>query len=128
VRNPCYSEHSSQRRHCPDPKGPGVEASESAVHDVQLTHPFQAPVHIFRNTTEGLCSVTVRYASSDEAVELRPAPGSRGATPSSSKEASSDIAIQDIKEGAKGGKKRPVMTVARVRKQAALTSCASLLW
>jgi hypothetical protein len=39
-------------------------------------------------------------------AELHPTPGSRRATPSSCREASSGVAIRDTEEGAKGGKKR----------------------
>jgi hypothetical protein len=71
------------------------------VRDVQLTPPFWAPVDSFMNTTKGLRSIASQYAISDEATELRPAPGSREVTPSSGKEASSDIAIYDAVEGGK---------------------------
>jgi hypothetical protein len=91
--NPRYDKHSSRRRHCHDPKGLGAEAFGSGVHNVLLALSFQAPINIFRNTTEGLCNVTIQYTASDEAAELCPTLGSKGVTPSSGKEASSDIAI-----------------------------------
>jgi hypothetical protein len=99
-------EHNNRRRHYYDPKGPGVEASGSGMRDVQLMPPFQAPNNIFRYTTEEPHGVTAQHATSDEAAKLCPAPCSRKATPSSGKEASSDIAIQDIEVGTKGDKKR----------------------
>jgi hypothetical protein len=103
--NPRYREHNSWRRHYRDPKGPGAEAPRSGVHDVKLTPPFQAPVDSFRNTIKGLRSIAAQYAASDEAAKLCPVLGHREVTPSSGKEVSSDITIQDA-EGIKGGKKR----------------------
>jgi hypothetical protein len=76
VQNPRYGEHNNHMRHCHDPKGPRADMPRSGVRDVQLTTPFRAPVDSFKNTTEGLRSVTVQYTASDEAAELRPAPGS----------------------------------------------------
>jgi hypothetical protein len=88
-----YDEHNSQRRHCSDPKEPGAQVPRSGMHVVQLTRPFQVSVDSFRNTTEGLHSATTPYTASDEAAELHLAPCSRGATPSSVKEVSFNIAI-----------------------------------
>jgi hypothetical protein len=73
------------------------------MHGTHQLLPFQAPKNIFRHNTEELCSVTTLYTTSSEASELCPALGSREATLSSSKEASSDVAIHDAKEC---GKKR----------------------
>jgi hypothetical protein len=70
------------------------------------TSSIQALIDIFRSSAEGLHSVTTQYAANDEAAELHPFPGSRGATPSSGKKAPSDITIRGVEEGAKGGKKR----------------------
>jgi hypothetical protein len=61
---------------------------------------------IFRYTAEELCSVTTEYDTSNEAAKLCPTLGSREATPSSDKEAPSDIVTHNTKEGAKGRKKR----------------------
>jgi hypothetical protein len=83
-----------------------VKAHESGVSDAQESPPFQAPNDIFRYTTEEVHSVTAQYTTGNEAAKLRPAPGSREVTLSSSKEVSSDAAIHDAKEGAKGSKKR----------------------
>jgi hypothetical protein len=68
-------------------------------------HDNKAPNDIFRYITEELCSVATQYTTSNEVAELRPAPGIREAAPSSGKEASSDVAIHDDNEGAKGSKK-----------------------
>jgi hypothetical protein len=62
------------------------------MHDPQQPPPFQAPNDIFRYTTMELHSVTAKYAVDNEVVELCPTPRSREATPSSDKEALSDVA------------------------------------
>jgi hypothetical protein len=103
--NPCYDEHNSQRKHYCDPKVLGVDAPRSGVRDVQLMPPFPAPVDSFRNTTKGLCSVITQYAASDVVVELHPALGSKGVTPSSGKEALSNITIQDAEEGTRAARR-----------------------
>jgi hypothetical protein len=51
------------------------------------------------NTTEELHSVTTQYVVDNVAAQLHPAP-------SSSWEASPNVVIQDVREGAKGSKKR----------------------
>jgi hypothetical protein len=71
------------------------------MRDAQQPSPFQEPNDIFRYTIEELRS----YATSDEAAEFHPIPGSREVTLSIRKEAPSDVTVHD-KEGAKGGKKR----------------------
>jgi hypothetical protein len=73
---------------------------------LQLAPSFQAPTDIFRYTTEVLCEAAAQYATTDEATELRPALGSREATPISCRGVPSDIIIQNVEEGARGGKKR----------------------
>jgi hypothetical protein len=61
---------------------------------------------LFHYDPKDLHSITTPYAASDAMAKLLPAPSNKEATPSSYKEAPSDIAVQDAKEGAKGGKKR----------------------
>jgi hypothetical protein len=61
---------------------------------------------IFRYTTEESHSVTNPYATRSEVVTHHPTQGSREATPSSSKEASFNVAVHSAKDGTKGGKKR----------------------
>jgi hypothetical protein len=61
---------------------------------------------IFRYTAEELCSVATEYDTSNEAAKLCPTLGSREATPSSDKEAPSDVVTHNTKKGAKGRKKR----------------------
>jgi hypothetical protein len=56
------------------------------MHEAEQPPPFQALNDIFRYTTEELCSVAAQYATSNEAAELHPAPGSREVTPNNSKE------------------------------------------
>jgi hypothetical protein len=53
-----------------------------------------------------LRSVANQYTTNSEVHEFHLPLGSREATPSSSKEASSDIAIQSTREGTEGGKRR----------------------
>jgi hypothetical protein len=62
--------------------------------------------HFFRNTFEEPRGIAAQHATSYEAVQLRPAQGSRLATPSSYKEAPSNVAIHSGREGVKGRKKR----------------------
>jgi hypothetical protein len=76
-----------------------AEVPRSSTHDVPLLWPFQASVDTIKDTTEELRSITAQYALSNKAAQLHPAP-------SSSREASPDIVIQDAEEGTKGGKKR----------------------
>jgi hypothetical protein len=61
---------------------------------------------IFRYTIEELRSITNQYTTSNEVAALHPAQGSREATPRSSKELMSGVAVYSTKVGAKGGKKR----------------------
>jgi hypothetical protein len=51
-------------------------------------------------------NVATQYATDNEAAKLRPTVGSREATPSSSKEASSDVTVHDANEDTKSSKKR----------------------
>jgi hypothetical protein len=88
-----------------DPKGPGVNALKSGTCNAGQPPTFHASNDIFKNTTKEIRSVAAQYSIDNEAVELRPAPGSRAGTPSGGKEAMSDIAVHDAKEGTKGGKK-----------------------
>jgi hypothetical protein len=74
--------------------------------DAQQTQPYQAPSDIFRYTTEELCIITAKCATSNKTAELWPAPSSRVATLSSSKEAPFDVTIHNAKEGTKGSQKR----------------------
>jgi hypothetical protein len=83
MRNPHFSEHINRRRHCHDPKGPGVKVSGSVMHDAQLASSFWAPSDVFRYTTEELHSATAQYATINEATGLHLAPWSRETTPSS---------------------------------------------
>jgi hypothetical protein len=54
---------------------------------------------IIKETTEVLRSIIAQYAVGNKAAQLHPAP-------SSCREASPDVIIQDVEEGTKGGKKR----------------------
>jgi hypothetical protein len=77
------------------------------MHDAEQPLPFQEPSNIFRYSTMELCSFATLYATGNEAAELCHALGRREATPSSSKESSSNvIVVHDAKNGAKGSKKR----------------------
>jgi hypothetical protein len=60
---------------------------------------------ILRYTTKEPQNVTTQYAISNQAAKLHPTQGSREVTPSSGKEAPSDVAVHHTKEGTKGGKK-----------------------
>jgi hypothetical protein len=73
--------------------------------------PGQAQQH-FRYTTEELHSITTQSAASDEMTKLCSAPSSRKATPSSCKEAPSDIDVQDTKGGKKRCKQCPQWVIA----------------
>jgi hypothetical protein len=55
----------------------------------------------FRYIIEEPGSVTTQYATHNEVAEHCPTQGSREVTPSSGKEAPSDIAIHNAKEGSK---------------------------
>jgi hypothetical protein len=68
------------------------------MHDVLQTVPFQAPAYTVRDTTEEMCSIAAQYTTSSEKAQLCLAP-------SNGREASSDTAFQDTKEGANGGRK-----------------------
>jgi hypothetical protein len=63
---------------------------------VPLLWPVQASIDTIKDTTEELRSIATQYIIKNKAVELHPAP-------SSSREVSPNIVIQDAKEG---GKKR----------------------
>jgi hypothetical protein len=76
-----------------------LEVPRSGAHDVPLLWPFQASANIVKDTTEKWRSIVAQYTFSNKAAQLHP-------TPSSSGEASPNIIIQDVEEGAKGGKKR----------------------
>jgi hypothetical protein len=69
MRNPRSGKHSNWRKHYRDPKGPGVKASGSGVHDMQLMPPIQTPTDIFKYSTMELCSATAQYATSNEVSE-----------------------------------------------------------
>jgi hypothetical protein len=56
-------------------------------------------VNAVKNTTEELRGITTQYATGNEVAQLHLAP-------SSSREASPDVAIKDVEDGTKGGKKR----------------------
>jgi hypothetical protein len=99
TRNLHHGEPSYRRRLSCDRKGPAVETPRSSPYDVPLTQPFQEPADIFKNTTEEMHNVTAQYAASNESAQHRP-------VPSNSREASSNVAIQDAGEGATGGMKR----------------------
>jgi hypothetical protein len=65
------------------------------VHEAHQQPHVQATSDIFRYATEELCNIATQYATINEVDELRHAPGSREATPSSDKEASFHVAIHD---------------------------------
>jgi hypothetical protein len=79
----------------PLPQGARAKALGSSVCGTQQPPPFLEPNDIFRYTTKGMCNVTTQYATGSKVAELCPAPGSSEVTPSSNKEASSDIAVHD---------------------------------
>jgi hypothetical protein len=83
-----------------------VKAPRSGVCDAQQPSPFQAPNDVFMYTITELCSITTQYTTNNEVVKLHPAIGSWEVTPSSGKEALSDVTVHDAKKGAKGSKKR----------------------
>jgi hypothetical protein len=56
--------------------------------------------NFFRYTTKELRNIATPYASSNEVAKHHPTQGSREATPSSSKETPSDVAVHNAKEGA----------------------------
>jgi hypothetical protein len=60
---------------------------------------------IFRHTAEELRSVTTQYTTSSEGAEFHLPPGSREVTPSSGREAPSDVTVQSTRDGAEGGKR-----------------------
>jgi hypothetical protein len=80
------------------PAGPSG-GPRSSTCDVSLIWPIQASTDTVMNTTEELHSVTTQYVVDNVAAQLHPAP-------SSSWEASPNVVIQDVREGAKGSKKR----------------------
>jgi hypothetical protein len=75
-----------------------VGVPKSHACNIPQLQPFQASVNISKSTTEEQHSVATQHVVSNQAAQLHLAS-------SSSREASPDIAIQDAKEGAKGGKK-----------------------
>jgi hypothetical protein len=68
--------------------------------------PAKANIAIFMYTTKWLCNIAAQYATSSEATEFLLPLGRREVTPSSGKEASSDVALHSAREGTKGGKRR----------------------
>jgi hypothetical protein len=76
-----------------------TEAPRSDTRDVPLVRPFQASANINKDTTEQLRSITAQRAISNKAAQLHLAP-------SSGREASLDVIIQDVEEGTKCGKKK----------------------
>jgi hypothetical protein len=60
----------------------------------------------FRYTTKELCSTTAQYATSSKPTKFQFPPGSREVTPSSDREAPSDVAVQSTREGADDSKRR----------------------
>jgi hypothetical protein len=83
-----------------------VKTSRSGMYNAQLMLPFRAPPDISKYVAKELRSAAAQYAADDEATELCHAPGSRETTLISGSGVSSDIAVQNAKEGASGGKKR----------------------
>jgi uncharacterized phage infection (PIP) family protein YhgE len=67
--------------------------------DRSLILPFKAMTDTIRNTIEELRIIAAQYAATNKAAQPLPAPSDCG-------EASSDVAIQDAEEGAKGSRKR----------------------
>jgi hypothetical protein len=76
-----------------------AEVPRSFARDVPLLRPFQTLANTVKNTTEELRNIAAQYVVSNKAAQLHLAP-------SSSREASPDVIIQDVEEGAKGDKKR----------------------
>jgi hypothetical protein len=69
------------------------------MHDMPLIQTLQASASTIRNTTEELCNIPTQNTASNKATQLHSAPSDSG-------EASFDVAIQDAREGTKGGRKR----------------------
>jgi hypothetical protein len=59
-----------------------------------------------RYTTEELRSIAAQYTTNSEAAEFRLPPGSREVTPSSDREAPSDVAVQSARVDGEGDKRR----------------------
>jgi Fe-S-cluster formation regulator IscX/YfhJ len=76
------------------------------MHNAQEPLPFRAPNDIFRYTTKELLNITPQFTTNKVAAGPLTILGSREAVPSSSRAASSSIAIRGTKKYAKGGKKR----------------------
>jgi hypothetical protein len=97
--NPHHDEPSGQRRSSRDLKGSLAGKPKSHVRSGPLLQPFQASADALKNTPEEWRNVAAHYTISTRTTQLHPAP-------SSGREASPDVAIQDAEEGTKGGKKR----------------------
>jgi hypothetical protein len=63
-------------------------------------------IDFFRNTFEKSCGIATQHATRYEVVVLCPAQGSFELTPSSGKEAPSDVVVHNVKEEDKGSKNR----------------------
>jgi hypothetical protein len=99
VRDPHHGEPSGRRKTSRDPMGPVAEEPRSGARDVPLLRAFQTSTDTVKDTTKELCSIVAQRAVSNKAAQLHPAP-------SSSREDSPDVIIQDAEEGIKGDEKR----------------------
>jgi hypothetical protein len=89
-----HSEPSGQRKPSRDPRGLVAKVPRSGVHDMPMLWPFRALIDTIKDTIEELGSIAAQRAISNKAAQLHPAP-------SSSREASPDVIIQDTEEGSK---------------------------
>jgi hypothetical protein len=74
--------HNDQEGHSRGPKGPGLKASKSGMHDMQQSPHFRAPMDFVRYTTKELLGITTQGATNEEAVKPLPVPGNSRVAPS----------------------------------------------